>query len=218
MVHDSICEKENIDSQRCHDDPDWDYFAYSGVFSCALQCTNNSCRDYVSVSGISHCGEDDHGCFVTCFEPQMFTPALYLLQVPDECPENVSRELKEAFKLYWCDLASGINHIRKAVELIMDHLKIPKTCVDKKKKRRPLPLHDRIAIFRSQNPANSELADRLEAVKWLGNAGSHSSEVSHDMLFDAVDLLEDFIHTRFEKRHNKIVALTKKVIKRKGNE
>ena len=39
-----------------------------------------------------------------------------------------------------------------------------------------------------------DLADRLEAVKWLGNEGSHGSEVSVDDLYDAFDLIADFLH------------------------
>jgi len=58
------------------------------------------------------------------------------------------------------------------------------------------------------------LADRLEAVKWLGNEGSHSGEVTHDEYFDACDLLEDFIHAHFERRGHKIVALTGKINKK----
>ena len=168
------------------------------------------------MSGISETGEKgEYGDHVTCLEPLMFTPSLHLLRIPEECPENVSKEFHEAFKLYWCDRAGGMNHIRKAVELIMDHLKIPRTIKTERNTFHRLDLHGRINQFRPQNPV---LADRLEAVKWLGNVGSHSSEVSHDAFFNACDLLEDFIHTHFEKRGDKIVALAKKVIKRKGRE
>ena len=40
-----------------------------------------------------------------------------------------------------------------------------------KKKRLRLKTHDRIVAFRSANP---KAAGLLEAIKWLGNAGSHA--------------------------------------------
>jgi Domain of unknown function (DUF4145) len=214
MVKDSLFEHESIESKRSHGDNDWDPLAYFGVFSCALRCSNDECGDHVAVSGISQAGEEgEYGDQVTCLKPLMFTPALHLLLIPNTCPENVAKEFQEAFKLYWCDRAGGMNHIRKAVELILDHLKIARRIRTKKKTFHRLDLHGRIERFRPKNPA---LAERLEAVKWLGNLGSHSSEVSHDAFFNACDLLEDFIHTHFEKRGDKIVALAKAVIKRKG--
>lgn len=108
-----------------------------------------------------------------------------------------------------------MNHIRKAVEIVMDHLRIPRSIKTKANKRHRLDLHARIEQFRPKNPV---LADRLEAVKWLGNIGSHASDVSLDGFFNACDLLEDFILAHFEKRGDKIVALTKRIIQRKGKE
>lgn len=214
LVKGSLFEKESIESLRNHQDNDWDPMNSHGVFCCLLQCSSDTCKDHVAVSGLSEAGEEgEYGHMVICFRPLMFTPALHLIRIPKECPENVAAELLEAFKLFWSDPAGGMNHIRKAVELIMDHLKIPTKKKSKAGKYSPLPLHRRIEEFRKKNPV---LADRLMAIKWLGNIGSHTSEVSKNAFFDACDLLEDFIQTHFEKHGRKIIALTKKVNKRKG--
>jgi Domain of unknown function (DUF4145) len=216
LVANSLFEYESIECRRSRSEAEWDMPAYDGVFCCVLRCTNDTCMEHVAVSGLSEGSQEaEHGNYVVCLVPRMFTPALHIVSIPEECPPTVANEFQEAFRLYWSDLAGGLNHIRKAVELIMDHLKIKKLQKDKKGKFERLTLHKRIALFRSKNPA---LADRLEAVKWLGNAGSHPAVVSHDTFFNACDLLEDFIHSHFEKRGNRIVALTKKVIKRKGRD
>ena len=212
-----ILEGESGRSVRHQGDDDWDPDHYFGAFCCLLLCSNDHCGEYVSVSGRSdneYLGED--GDIYTVCLPQMFTPPLHMLPIPVECPEDVADEIVEAFKLYWSDLSGALNHLRKAVELIMDHLNVPRRRPPKKGKQIDrIDLHGRINLFRPRNPV---LADRLEAVKWLGNVGSHSSEVSKDAFFNACDLLEDFIHAHFEKRGHKISALSKKVIKRKGRE
>lgn len=214
LVKPSLFEEESIESKRNHGEHDRNPFAYCGVFSCALQCTSDDCGDHVAVSGLSETGEEsEYGNLVTCLKPLMFTPTLQLLRIPEECPENALNEFQEAFKIYWSDLAGGMNHIRKAVERIMDHLSIRRRKKTKKNKFIRLELHARIEELRAKNHI---LADRLEAVKWLGNVGSHSSEVSHDAFFNACDLLEDFIRTHLAKHSHKIAALTKKVIKRRG--
>jgi hypothetical protein len=212
----NMLEKESGRSIRHQRDEDWEPDHYIGAFCCLLKCSNDHCEEIVAVSGASDVGEmGEYGDMVTVFSPQMFTPPLHILPIPKECPHDVFLELREAFKLYWSDRAGGLNHIRKAVELIMDHLKIRTKKKTKTGKFHYFDLHGRIEEFRKKDPV---LADRLMAIKWLGNVGSHSSEVSKDAFFDACDLLEDFIHSHFEKRGSKIIALTKKVIKRKGRD
>jgi hypothetical protein len=57
----------------------------------------------------------------------------------------------------------------------MDHLKIPSTQQAASGKVEVLALHKRIVLFKNGNP---ELGDLLLAVKWLGNYGSHGSELT----------------------------------------
>ncbi len=57
----------------------------------------------------------------------------------------------------------------------------------------------------------------LFAIKWLGNAGSHSlDEVSFDDVMDAYELISHVLDELYLSRKKKLSALAKKVNKRKG--
>ena len=113
------------------------------------------CGEYVSVSGYSDwefVGED--GDLELILFPKMFTPPVHLLPIPEECPVDVAIEFKEAFKLYWSDLDGALNHIRKAAELIIDHLKIPTEKLNSKGTIKRIDLHRRIDLFRVKDSAS----------------------------------------------------------------
>ncbi len=97
-----------------------------------------------------------------------------------------------AFSLYWIDLAACLNRIRNALELVLDDLKVPKSTLDKvKKKRNRLNLHHRIEKLKSDRPKLKDICDWMMAVKHLGNAGSHPGvPVFADDVFDGFDILE----------------------------
>jgi hypothetical protein len=203
------------------EDPNWEPECDQGRCSCRFVCGNDSCRDVVAAAGRvdTGCGETPEQPGYYCiFGPEFFTPSVKIIPIPDQCPTDVAAEIELAFQVFFSDFAGAINHLRKSVECILDYLDIPRQqmVTDKKtgkKRKRIRDLHNRIAEFRKKDPT---LADRLEAIKWIGNRGSHSSRVKADDVFDALDLVEDFIYEHFEKKGKRIVALTQKIIKRKG--
>ena len=186
----------------------WENEFWTGRFCCLLKCLNSECKDTVTVVGIAEIHIDDEGDFFNKYFPKSFFPPLYIFNIPETCPEDVAEELRAAFALFWSDLAGAINHLRKCVELILTHLKIPRKKLNKKRKYTYINLHNRIEVYENKNP---ELAARLKAVKWLGNVGSHSADVSACDFFDACDLIEDFILAHFEKHADRIRAILKKV-------
>lgn len=206
------------------DDPNWEPECDQGRFSCLFVCGNDSCRDVVAAAGLvdTGCGETPEEPGYYCiFRPEFFTPSVKIIPIPDQCPTDVAAEIELAFKVFFSDFAGAINHLRKSVERILDYLDIPRQQIvtDKKtgkKRKRIRDLHNRIDEFRKKDKKDRALADRLEAIKWIGNRGSHSSSIKADDVFDALDLVEDFILEHFEKKGKRIVALTQKIIKRKG--
>jgi hypothetical protein len=52
------------------------------------------------------------------------------------------------------------------------------------------------------------------ALKWLGNTGTHSAEVSEDDLLDAFEILEHALIEIIEKRSTKVAELAKKLTKK----
>ena len=196
---------------------DWEPEFWVGRFCCLLECNHARCRESISVVGmVRMADQDENGMPTPGCSPIFFMPPLHILPIPRACPEAVADELTAAFGLFWCDLPGAMNHLRKSVELILDRLRIPRQRLvtsGGRNRRRFLPLHDRIQRFRNNNP---DLADRLEAVKWLGNEGSHGDQITTNDFFNALDLVEDFINEHFERRGRTIRSLTRSIIQRRG--
>lgn len=62
------------------------------------------------------------------------------------------------------------------------------------------------------DPFISAFPDHLMAVKWLGNAGSHTSRPTDEDAFDGFELLEHILRERF----NPLGKLTKTINRRNG--
>jgi hypothetical protein len=130
--------------------------------------------------------------------PSFIDPAPPLFEIPKACPENVRQEVLGAFHLYWCDLHAAANRIRSAVELLLDHLRIPRSGPNRKGQRAPLKLHRRIEIFEAKRfgpkrrgRKRPPLVTHMLALKWLRNLGSHASKskLKRNDLCDAMEIL-----------------------------
>lgn len=197
-------------------DPDW----IVERFSCLLVCQNRDCGEVVAVGGRTH-HEEDHDWeqqamhWSRTFAPQVVAPAPPIFPVPKECPEDVTKELKRAFGLYWSDPASSANRLRVAVEVLLNDQKVNKTVINRRRKRETPNLHARIELFKAKD---SEAADYLLAIKWLGNAGSHFgvADIDDDDLLGGFELIEHVIERLYVKREARLKQIAKGLNQRKG--
>ena len=76
-------------------------------------------------------------------------------------------------------------------------------------------LHERINLL---PPKYHDIQELFTAVKWLGNAGSHSgATVSSDDVLDAYELMEHLLTEIFdEERKKNLKALAQNINKNKG--
>jgi hypothetical protein len=83
------------------------------------------------------------------------------------------------------------------------------------KKIARLNLHHRIEIFEKTRP---EVSERLKAIKWLGNVGSHAGgkELTHDDLLDAFEILETVLIDLYSPVRAAIERKAKLINSRKG--
>lgn len=195
-------------------DPDWIRLRFTAL----LKCQNENCQESVSVAGlgkvemmqISGNGDFD---YVELYYPDFVKPSPNFIRVPKECPSAVRDELSKAFIAAWGDFSSAATHIRTSIELLLDFLKEPRIKLTKQKRRQTLTLHQRIKNFGNKD---REISDALEAIKWVGNVGTHSSDISQDDVFDALDIIEFVLEETLVSRRKNLLALAKKVIKKKG--
>jgi hypothetical protein len=198
-------------------DPDWIEY----VYSCLLECTNPACKDIVANSGTGSVdfdveydeNGDPHQIWEDFFAPKHFAPHLKLFLCPKGTPDNVSEEIQKSFSLFFSDAPSAANHVRIALEDLLTHLKVKRYEV-RGKKRTFLALHRRIELL----PAKyKHLQDLFFAVKWLGNAGSHSEAVVRkDDVLDAYEIMEEILQDLFVQKTIQVKKLAKKINKTKG--
>ncbi len=157
---------------RSHEawEPEWDRYR----FTMLLVCNNEHCREPVAVIGerrveVFQTSFDGDYEEVEYFHPTYVSPSPTLIIIAEDYPESIVAELRLCFASSWADFSSAGNHIRTAVERLLDHLEEPKF----KENGKRLTLHDRIKGLESRD---KELSDSLLAIKWLGNQASHPDE------------------------------------------
>ena len=139
--------------------------------------------------------------------------------IPRGCPPDVSAELRRAFGLFWSDTQAAANALRAAIELVLDQRSVPRETQTKRGKTSYLPLAGRLKEFRQQEP---EFGEMLEAVKWLGNHGSHSKKalIQKKDLFDGFQCISTVIDELYEHRPRREEAamVAKHINRRRGPE
>jgi hypothetical protein len=160
----------------------------SKAFSCKMRCTNEQCLAEYAVAGrwgkFNSFGEEISMEYTgrECrrrYMPLFFHPALSLFQVPGSLPEAIHSLLEEAFRLFWASSTACAGAIRTLVEVIMAEKGFTKG-----------NLHQRIEAFGKSDPQNGKY---LEAVKWIGNVGSHETELQKTDVLDAFEMLTEVL-------------------------
>lgn len=138
------------------------------VFSCLLKCERARCGAVVAVSGTGEVqpahDEDemeDGEPYYDLFQARSFIPALLVFDIPEQCPGAVAEPLKQSFALFPAAPGAAANSVRIALEQLMDALSVPaKGSLHQRIEALPVPYTDH--------------REALMAIKFLGNAGSHS--------------------------------------------
>ena len=218
---DAFHSEQTRASRRARSSGDWEPEWIKYVYSCLLECNYTACEEIVSCSGVGSVtrdmGYDDKGEFYedfrTFYSPKYFYPNLKIFNYPKKLPDEVTDELENSFSLFFCDPPSSANHIRMALENLLNHMNIKKYCYQNGK-RKNLNLHGRIDSLPNKY---HDIQDLFMAVKWLGNAGSHSGNtVSADDVLDAYELMEKLLTEVFDEPSKKLKALAKNINKKKG--
>ncbi len=221
VVEDSFSEKETKESRAMHDHPEWGPEYFETVYSGILECSNTACKDVISSSGIGWDEEeyfyDEEGHpdrdYVRYYRPVIFSPHLKPFSFPKDMPKNVSKEIEKSFSLIFIDPPSSANHIRVALEHLLTHLKIKRFATNNGR-RNFLSLHKRIELLPQKYES---IKDIFLAVKWLGNAGSHSNhDVTLDDVLDSYELTIELLDEIFSKKRKIAKSLAKRINKKKG--
>lgn len=221
LLTDTLAERESSASRKEHNHSDWEPDWIRGVFSCMFECNNEHCKEFVSCAGTSRVAateimDDEYGWAQQQeehFYPKYFVPSLILLDIPSACPATVRTHLQESFALAYADAGAALNCARAGIEAVLTDLGVARFKIQNSK-RRIISLHQRIENLPNKYAEQKQM---LLAVKWLGNAGSHSgAEPDVSDLRSAYDLLESVLAEIYDKKTEKLKAVAKKVNKKKG--
>ncbi|MDT3447874.1 DUF4145 domain-containing protein [Stenotrophomonas maltophilia] len=145
--------------------------------------------------------------------PAFFHPPLRLIDLPEKCPDSVKEHLNESFAVVYSNPGAALNCARIAVEALLTELGVPRFTV-KNKKKHGIKLHQRIERL---DPKYSDVVDMLLAVKWLGNAGSHSGDKPTTAeVMVAYEILEHVLSEIYVGSLKKIKKYVASVNKAKG--
>ncbi len=143
-------------TKSCEQAVDYDPFSdYEARFTCVAGCSRPGCREHCVVTGAVYyepvIDEEGGGQTSDYLVPVCIHPPPHIISIPRRCPKDVRGELESAFGLFWADSRSAANRIRASVELLLTRLGTKRFSVGKGRRHR-LNLHDRIELFRKDNP------------------------------------------------------------------
>ncbi len=213
--------EETAESRLSHHDAAFDHEWIRYRFSGVLKCQNATCGDLVSVLGwgnLDHCRyynqqtDEMEEEFKQIFFPEYFHPTIKIFSIPKGCPSKISDEILKSFSLFWSDIESCANKIRVVVEHLLTHLGVNRFIRDGKLS--PINLHQRIESLKDYKP---ELVDLFFAIKFIGNAGSHSTDIlTKEDVIDAFALLEKVLNEIFDDKDKTVKKIAKEINKRRG--
>lgn len=207
-VHDSR-ETANL---RASDDFEFDWVTYR--FSAVLSCSNKRCNEVVTMVGAGHVEQeyvpDERRSWESVFQPSFFEPCLIPISIPENTPTDVRTSLNRSFSLIFANHDAAANQLRVALEVLLDELSVK--ALDRNGGL--LRLADRINDHLQGDLLNYK--DRLSAIRWIGNDGSHGNgAITVRDLLAGLELIESVLIALYPSTRPDLDELAKKVIEKK---
>ncbi|MCJ8521760.1 hypothetical protein ABID21_004931 [Pseudorhizobium tarimense] len=211
-VEESEYSKEEQKLQES--EPDWTIERFVAL----LKCDVAHCGEVVAVGGnrVAELYQDYEGReqrWESALVPMFVRPAPHIIPVSRNLSDACNVQLRKAFELYWLDKAACANRLRIFVERLMDHFEVPTEGKAKKKKKHRLDLSERIEEFDSIKPGHK---NALDALRFVGNYGSHEGQTDTEALLDCFELLEDALAELIDEKKAVLAAKAQKLIENKG--
>ncbi|HEM7567105.1 TPA: DUF4145 domain-containing protein [Serratia marcescens] len=177
-----------------------EYFEYewdSTVFVCIAKCMRPQCQEVVACSGVggTEMAYDEEGPHLEgYYQPKNFSPTLHPFLITEQCEMDIKAPLIASFSVYFNEPGSAANLIRIAVERLLTVVGIP----SKDNNNGYIKLHHRIEMLKGKY---APYKDHLMAIKFLGNAGSHTyDEVTTTDIEDAFEIMDYVINNLFSEK------------------
>ena len=215
LKRDTLHYEETTESRRSRYNESPDITDVAFAFSALLEC--NRCGEKISCCGVGGYRPvevfDEEGSISIDFEmyfvPRYFSIPMELFHPPAKCPNAVKEQLRKSFSVFYCDLGAAANNIRQCVEEILSHAGIQ----SRNTKGGFLHLETRIKSFANGDPENAERAD---ALRWVGNFGSHPQTLTKEDLFDAYEILEVLLEDLYVGHQRSVRKMVEQINEARG--
>ncbi|NEI11054.1 DUF4145 domain-containing protein [Rhizobium leguminosarum] len=192
-----------------------------GRFIALLSCNNRLCGEIVAVAGdyVSHATIDkgpDGGLeqfWDDTFRPTSMHPAPSIITWPKSLDELPKMHLMVSFELFWVDAAACASRLRIFIETLLDQLGVGREGIKRNGKKGMLDLSERIDELDKVKPGHKSA---LDALRHVGNFGSHEGEPDFEDLVVCYDILETTLVELIEDKRAKLDAEIAAIIDRKG--
>jgi hypothetical protein len=193
-----------------------------GRFKGFLRCDRQFCGEIVVVAGnftteyhddFDHESEEPITHEVTSYRPHVMSPAPEIIKYPTRLNKDSKEHLLRSFVLFWVDHASCANRLRIVTEFLLDQLGIARNGPKGSDKNARLDLFDRIELLKLARPGHE---DALNALRSVGNVGSHDGVVDFDDLLTCYEAIEDTMLELIDERKAKLAQKIQDINARKG--
>lgn len=188
------------------------------IFHIKLECTHPKCGEPVFLVGKGTVeyedvlDENEEWCqqYITYFEPKFFIPNLSIFNIPDGTPYRVTKSVIASFNLFFISSNSALNEIRNAVEFLMDELGVQRVGPSREDPNESVrwDLDTRVGKLSGEH---RKYKSNLQAIKNLGNLGSHAAETTREDVLDAYKILHYVLDGIYDQRGVHVTNLTKKI-------
>jgi hypothetical protein len=195
-------------------EPDW----MTRRFVMLLQCDDLKCGEVVTVAGNQKVQmfedyEEQRQEYVNYHYPFSVYPAPHVFSVSNNLSEDCQEQLVKAFELMWVDSGASANRIRIFVERLMDQFNMPTVGTSKKGKPYELKLADRINEMEKLHPGHK---DSFDALRWVGNEGSHSGNAGRKNVLTCFEVLERVLEDLVDGKKARLHEWQQKIVATKG--
>jgi len=193
-------------------EPEWIEY----VFTLELRCAAKPCSlEVVCIGGgkvsqeYLNDGSGDWEWF-DIFEVRYFEPSLRLFIPPINTPYWVAHALDVSFSTYFSSPGTSLSTLRSALEVLLGELEVASV----NEKGRFLPLADRIKLLPD---AHREVMEPANAIRWLGNDGTHSGVlVRRSDVIDGYRIFEHILSKLYPEQKASIENLVSRINQAKG--
>ena len=144
-----------------------------------------------------------------------FVPQIHIIELKNEYPEELKEILLESFSLYFSSYSACVNTLRILLEKLCELYEI-KSIQDNGKYK---SLNNKLKELKELGKISDDTIEFLEAIKWIGNDGSHSLEIINkehlDLAYRFVKKVLDEIYPS-QDDSEELKFLAKEINKNKG--